>query len=352
MMIQEGCPDDPEASDWTKSTLSLKAADFIQPPASTTSQKKKKGKKGEKSEEPYLIVGFDTEFKGPDEAVTREEIKEGEAKYRVLSYQFHCRLQSGEQWSGVGCPDNDERITLGQFLVFALGSGVKSGAVTKLPTTIYLVGHFTRADVPAFLDFKDIQGIVSAVRNTFVSIDQCIHLNIDFEEKSSVLPRIYLRDTMLLTPGSTKSLASLGELVGKPKIVLGPDKSTDLYMKKNMDVLRRENWSLFREYALNDAVICVEYARRIVEQTDQAIGSKKIPVTLTSIGVDLLLKSWKEQLKIDRLLILGMEKHTIDKWDRKLGRYRKETREVPMEEYYRHIDFVTETYHGGRNEQF
>ena len=121
MRIQERCPDDPEASDSTKSTFSLKAADFIQPPAPTASQKKN-GKKVEKAEEPYLIVGFDTEFKGPDEAVTRDEIKEGEAKYRVLSYQFHCRLQSGEQWSGVGCPDQDERISLGQFLVFALGS--------------------------------------------------------------------------------------------------------------------------------------------------------------------------------------------------------------------------------------
>ena len=119
-----------------------------------------------------------------------------------------------------------------------------------------------------------------------------------------------------------------------------------------MDVLRRENWKLFREYALNDAVICVEYAQRLIEQTEQAIGSRKIPVTLTSIGVDLLLKSWKGQLKIDHLSVLGLEKVTVDKWDKKLGHYRSETKEVPLAECAWHIDFVTETYHGGRNEQF
>jgi hypothetical protein len=128
----------------------------------------------------------------------------------VLSYQFHCQLQSGEQWSDVGCPDHDEPISLGDFLVFALGSGIKSGVVKTLPTTLYLVGHFTRADVPAFSDFKDLQSILSAVRNTFVSINQCIQLNIELEKGSSIELRVHLRDTMLLSPVSTKSLAALG----------------------------------------------------------------------------------------------------------------------------------------------
>jgi hypothetical protein len=284
--------------------------------------------------------------------VTREDIKEGEATYRVLSYQFHCQLQSGEQWSDVGCPDHDERISLGEFLVFALGSGIKSGAVTALPTILYLVGHFTRADVPAFSDFKDLQSILSAVRNTFVSINQFINLNIELEKDSRIQLRVHLRDTMLLSPGSTKSLAALGDLVERPKIVLGPDKSTDLYFKKNMNVLRRENWPLFREYALNDAVICVEYVQRLINQTVKATGSNKIPVTLTSIGVDLLLRSWKDKLDIERLSVLGLEKIATDKWNQKLGHYHKVIEEIPLEECAWHLDFVTETYHGGRNEQF
>ena len=89
-----------------------------------------------------------------------------------------------------------------------------------------------------------------------------------------------------------------------------------------------------------------------MNQTLQATGSRKIPVTLTSIGVDLLLKSWKDKLHIDRLSVLGLEKSTTDKWDQRLGHYRKVFEEVPLEECAWHLDFVTETYHGGRNEQF
>ena len=107
--------------------------------------------------------------------------------------------------------------------------------------------------MPAFSDFKDIQSILTAVRNTFVSLNQCIHLNIDLKKEVPIQLQVHLRDTMLLSPGSTKSLAALGDLVERPKIVLAPDNLTERYFKKNMDVLRRDNWPLFREYALNDA---------------------------------------------------------------------------------------------------
>ena len=41
---------------------------------------------------PYLILGFDTEFKSPDQSVTPDQIKSGDAKYKVLSYQFHAKF--------------------------------------------------------------------------------------------------------------------------------------------------------------------------------------------------------------------------------------------------------------------
>jgi hypothetical protein len=40
----------------------------------------------------YLIIGFDTEYVVPSIAVTNVDIREGRAKYIVLSYQFHCLL--------------------------------------------------------------------------------------------------------------------------------------------------------------------------------------------------------------------------------------------------------------------
>src|SRR5687768_16797668 len=62
---------------------------------------KSRKKKTEQEERPYVILGFDTEFQGPGFAVTREHIKEGKAKYTVVSYQFHAATSDGREWNGI-----------------------------------------------------------------------------------------------------------------------------------------------------------------------------------------------------------------------------------------------------------
>lgn len=300
----------------------------------------------------YLIIGFDTEFKAPDEAITREEIREREAKYEVLSYQFHCKTHEGVEWQGISIPERGYRMSLGEFIVFCLGKGISENKIKKIPLKIYLAGHFTRADIPAFSDFKDLQQLISAVRNTFMSVDQYIPLKIKTSRKKGATVSIFLRDTMVLSPGSSKSLEALGELVGREKIRLDPDKQKEKHLKKNMDQVMIENWSLFKEYALNDAVICSEYLARVIDQNFKATGSKTVPVTLTSIGVDLLMESWERELKVNPLQILGQEERIEKKWSKALGYYKNEKKIAPLQECFWHLDFVTETYHGGRNEQF
>src|ERR1019366_5220674 len=171
-------------------------------------------------------------------------------------YQFHCRASVGKSWSGIAVPEGDERMSLGEYLVFTLAAGVRLGHVERLPTTIYLAGHFTRADVPAFSDFKTLQSLVASVRKTFASIDGYVPVDVTFKEP--VRLKVHLRDTMLPTPAGSKSLAALGHLVGVPKVRLDPDGKRELEIKRNMAALRAGNWPLFREYALNDAVICAE----------------------------------------------------------------------------------------------
>ena len=41
-------------------------------------------------------------------------------------------------------------------MVFVMGVGARQFGIDNLPTNIYLVGHFTRADIPAFADFADL----------------------------------------------------------------------------------------------------------------------------------------------------------------------------------------------------
>ena len=327
--------------------LSLEASHFMPLPP-----KSGREKKARIPSSPYLIIGFDTEFQTPDSAVTREEIVEGKAKYEVLSYQFHAEGPDGASWEGISCPERGDRMSLGEFLTFAIAEGVRQGRLTQCPLRIYLVGHFTRADVPAFRDFQDLTSVINNIRNTFISIDSALRVAINFDAEEKVELQIVLRDTMLLAPAQSKSLAAIGDLVGEPKLSLDLDPKREQFLKENMTVLRRENWDLFRRYALTDARICVAYAKKVIAEYEAITGVRKMPSTLSSIGVDLVLKVWKDNLKIDPPRVLGKEEVSESKFDKKNGYFVREKRQVSLSTVHYHVALATEAYHGGRNEQF
>lgn len=318
---------------------------------------RRKGRQND-ANDPFLVIGFDTEFKTPNEALPLEDVRQGKAKYTVLSYQFHCKAfqmerDFHEEWSGICYPQNGERISLGQLLVFAFWKGITSGAIKKIPRKIYLVGHFTRADIPAFSDFQSMTELMSSVRNTFLSVDSSIPVRINFPDQTSTEVEVILRDTMLLTPATSKSLAALGELVGIPKLTLSPDKNEDLFYKKNMDLFLKKDPVFFEKYALNDALICVRYIEQILEQVFELSGKYKVPATITSIGVDLLWKNWDGDRFIESPhSVLGKEVVSEKVFDRKKGYYVNRKKIVPFEEVSWHEELAKEAFHGGRNEQF
>ena len=318
---------------------------------------RRKGRK-QNSNEPFLVIGFDTEFKTPSEALSLDEVREGKGKYTVLSYQFYAKAFQMEQhshaeWRGICYPQNGERISLGQLLVFAFWKGITSGAISKIPRKIYLVGHFTRADIPAFSDFQDMSQLMSSVRNTFLSVDSSIPVSVQFADGTKTDVDVILRDTMLLTPATSKSLATLGELVDIPKLSLSPDPKEDLYYKRNMDLYLAKDPKGFEDYALNDALICVRYIEEILEQVHQLSGIRKVPATITSIGIDLLWKNWDEDRFISSPYdVLGKEAVKEKVFDRKKGYYVSRRKIVPYEEVAWHEELAKEAFHGGRNEQF
>jgi len=279
----------PELPDSRKSSIWVERDDFYGDLISLAAPAKKK-KKNDEVENPYLLVGFETEFKTPAAPLTRDLIKEGHAKSLILSYQFHAKHPDGREWHGICCPEGAQRISLRDFIIFVLGVGARQHGIDQLPTDIYLVGHFTRADIPAFADFQDITQFTSAIRSTFMSLDTNVQLSIPVHNEQ-IPVRVHLRDTMLLTPQSSKSLKALGELVGVNKVELSADRSTFKEMIRNMDRLRAENWPLFQAYALTDAEICVRYIEQVIDQYKAITGKNKVPITLTSIGIDQLLLS-------------------------------------------------------------
>ena len=309
---------------------------------------------------PFLVIGFDTEYKTPSDPFDRQGLEAGLGRNTLLSYQVHCKLYDSNlpdcsEWGGILYPEDgsiDNRLSLTEVLTFAISQGIATGAVKAVPQMIYLVGHFTRADVPAFSDFKNLTQMMSSVRNTFLSIDGHIAVDIPCSDGSMVPLKILLRDTMLLTPAASKGLKALGELVGQPKIDLDPDPAKDQFYKENMDILLAEKPELFERYALNDAVICVRYADRVIEQSKTLLGKVKLPATLTSIGVDLLWKSWELSGKTHPHAVLGKEIVWERQFNKRLGYFESRKRVVDLQEVAWHIPLATECYHGGRNEQF
>src|SRR6267143_1756235 len=295
---------------------------------------KSRKKKTEQEERPYVILGFDTEYQGPGFAVTREHIKEKKAKYTVVSYQFHAATSDGREWNGICCPEDDKRMSIAEFLTFALAVGARDLGITKIPATVILAGHFTRADIPAFSDFHDQIAFLTSLRSTIVTVDATKVYSIEFQNAITRELRVVIRDTMLLTPQMSKSLAKIGELVGVPKLQLDPDPKVHDQMIRRMKYVRDHHWDRFRPYALNDAKVCVRYLERIKDQYKRVSGKAKVPITLTSIGVDLLEKCWDEDFAGAALDLLGKEEIVEQIFDKRKGYYRPVVKRVSFQELH------------------
>jgi hypothetical protein len=355
---------------FSKTHIWVERGDFYGSPAVPKVSPNSKGKEGKtpkktkkpKGPEDYLILGFDTEFVAPPR-VTLKEIREGISKQaagvgknQILSYQFAAIGPKGEKWSGIACTDTndglDARLSFGEFLVFALGSGLRSGAIKSIPPNIYLAGHFTRADFTAFSDFKSMTQVLSNIRGTFATTEIPLTIEINFPKSDPVEIKLYTRDTMLLTPQSSKKLWMVGELVGLNKIDLDPDPNEEQRLKEQMDVVRRTQWDLFRKYAIRDAEICAEYLKRISDKQIELTGVKRVTPTLTGIGVKLLLKIWNERGPNTALDILGKEEIEERTYSKRLGYYLTNKVNVLLEEVHWFQKFAIECYHGGRSEQY
>ncbi len=337
----------------------------IQPDPDTPKPKRKRTKTATSepiiSDEPYLILGFDTEFKTP-KPVTLPELRgtvareDERVRYTVLSYQFHGIMTDGIEWGGIALPAGPERLSISEFVLFALASGARQHGIKKMPREIYLVGHFARADVPAFSDFKLINDRLDAIRGTFTTAFNPLKIAFTTGDGEDINIRVHLRDTMLLTPQSSRSLKELGKLVKVEKVELDADKKKAHDMITNMDRVRSENWELFKRYAMTDAIICAKYLQRVIDIYQTATktiktGSAKVPLTLSSIGVELLQNFWLAE-KFNKLEVVGKQIHLSKTFNKAKNTSVYRNVEVNNETLHLYVDLITECYHGGRNEQF
>ena len=245
-------------------------------------------------------------------------------------------------------------MSFGEFVVFAIAKGIKDCKIKTIPSNIILVGHYNRADLPAFSERGDILWKLNNIRKSFITLGLPLSVRISFSdlEDDFVELKVYVRDTILLAPEGKKSLAEVGKLVGFEKIKLADDPATELIFKRNMKIVRENNWDLFKRYALADAEICVKYLNVLTEKYRSLTGEKIIPSTLSSIGIRLLIDGWNSQLPpVNVEQIVGKESSTETIWNDRTSQFNTKKKTVYIEELSWFIDFATECYHGGRNEQ-
>ena len=314
---------------------------------------------------PYLIIGFDTEYQ------TRDQLRKGKIQLDndVLSYQYSCSVihhdnQGNEdKWDGIVLPDSYQkkhRISFQTFIEFIIGHGISKYPKIRIPRDIYLVSHFTRCDVPGFKEFSDdkVRSTLNFqnVRGSFVNVTQDLPILLnDSETNEDIKVRIKVRDTLHISPQQGGSLENLGLVLGYEKIKLGKDSTEEKNIKSNMKQFHDDHWDLFREYGIRDSEICNKWVNRLIRLNYEVHNNQskffKLPITLSSIGVSLLEDHW-EQNGLVRLDVMGKEILKQTYYSERLGRKITKKREEYIRDLYYRQDFLTDSYHGGRNEQF
>jgi hypothetical protein len=142
----------------------------------------------------------------------------------------------------------------------------------------YIIGHLTQADLSMLSDFKEFKENLDLVNNSLITLGK------GFDYKGY---KVIIRDTMLLSPASRKSLAALGELYNYPKLYLSKDEIS------NMDILLLTNKPKFDEYALRDAVITLLHALSM-EHFALTINEHIIPLTVSSLGQKYVKHYWNK----------------------------------------------------------
>lgn len=318
-----------------------------------------------KQPRPYLIIGFDTEYQSTDRLIKNKIYCDND----VLSYQFYCSLITHDnkgsevEWGGIILPDSNsikDRLTIKEFIEFAIGEGITKNPKIRIPRDIYFVSHFTRCDIPGFKDFKDVKNIprlnFQNIRGSFVNVTQDLPIILnDSKSNEEIKVFIKVRDTIHLSPQQSGSLDKLGDILGFEKIKLGRNSIEEKEIKTHMKDFLDNDWEKFREYGIRDSEICVRWVNRLIrlnhEVHDYQSKHFKLPLTLSAIGVSLLEKHWLDN-NSSRLEIINLEEVIKKTWDSRFGRFRYTKKERYKEEFSWVEEFITQSYHGGRNEGF
>ena len=220
----------------------------------------------------------------------------------------------------------EKRLT--RYYLYDLFSQRLSVTKTK---NYYLIAHLTQADLSMLNDFDEVKEDLSIVNGSFITLAKPIK----FRGKN-----VHIRDTMLLAPGKSRSLSSIGSLYTEEfkKVKISKNELEDM-----QGFLKRDK-EKFTEYALRDAIISLIHASWM-EDFNFNLGGVGIPVSLSSLGRNNVKSIWAESkyegYQISQKYLLGDVSSTIT--PKGLNEINKIAFVLPL---------YIANYKGGRNECF
>src|SRR5215212_10882603 len=264
---------------------------------------------------PKIIIGVDSEWVEPFAGSVYPDHKTGPehktGRNLILSAQF-LMLYQGQEFTpriyytqparllrdDLGDPDDaGRRWPLRDVLYEYIRDAVEAGFLAEWPESVYLAGHWTRADLPGFADYGRIRKKLDGVRKTYVSLGK--PLSIGRKENGRWHgSKVWQIDTFLLAPGTSRGLDKVARLYGLEEMQLPAGAI------QRMDLLLRDDRATYDDYALQDARIAAIHAAEVAKFAEQGSGPGKIPVTLSALGVNVLLARWKDR-GLDRLYLTG-----------------------------------------------
>jgi hypothetical protein len=344
---------------------------------------------------PTILIGFDTEWVNEtadpldhdDSAEDGDAADEGDAdarlrpdqipRNRILSYQYACWCK-GREWTGIWYtragarirfPDKSEaeilakfpeRVTIAALATIGIRHGIHDKHLARWPKRVILAAHWTRADLPAFGDFSKIKRQFDCVQKTYVTLEKPYRAKVTIAKHLRAFD-VFLLDTRLLAPGSSKSLAALGDLYQFNKIDLGYRSIVDSNKVANdvpyierMDWLIEDDPTLYERYAIRDAEICVRHVNEILKFVKGELDLRGVslpPITLGSLAVRYLVSQW-QRLGIDPEAILGRQVQQQRHFRRTTNRYLTQPHYEPLPAVTLYEPLAKAAFCGGRNECF
>lgn len=139
----------------------------------------------------------------------------------------------------------------------------------------HIIGHLTQADLCFLTDFEELKNNLDIVNKCMVTLGKS-----DIKRYGH---NIIFRDTLLLAPGGKQALSAIGGMYGDHLRKIGL--SANQY--QNMDVLLKEDPTLFKNYALRDSLISLVHGS-VLEDAHFKLKKLGMPLTLSSLGVSNL----------------------------------------------------------------